>query len=451
MDGAIAEAGQHRRQIMARGARRASQLGRRHRTDPGAPACARPPPTPRPCRRAGRAARARDSRSRDRLPRKSRHRAARRRRRAISARRALPLQRPEQRRASSPRALQHAVEINGFGAEPHAEPRELSGGPRRPAPRVAPRHRRRATRRALRKAERRGRAPRREFGVARAQQRRKAPALFIAPRKNRPGAGARFAQRRLEEIAGEYLDPRLERAFAGIEPPDRAAAPEQRAIGARANSSSGAAASSRTRAAISPRSTRWAAASKVLASPPSAHGIGHEAEAVEPADRLALDLDLAGAADRGQQLARRGEPLHQESRAAIDEALGDAVVQRVGEPVLDGARALLPLRGVGEPVRRDARYRSRCGYARCASSACRYRRRRGRAGSTWPATQSTGSRSVRPAQMAIDLPEEARMGVAHHLAEVGDLADLPEQPHRVAGWRPAPRSRRCAPARASAR
>ena len=53
----------------------------------------------------------------------------------------------------------------------------------------------------------------------------------------------------------------------------------------------------------------------------------------------------------------------------------------------------------------------------------------------------------RPGEMAIDLRQEPRMGVAHHLAEVGDLADLPEQPHRAAVGGALGDLGRCAPAR----
>ena len=41
---------------------------------------------------------------------------------------------------------------------------------------------------------------------------------------------------------------------------------------------------------------------------------------------------------------------HEKRRAAIDKALGDAVVQRVGQPVLDAAGALLPLGRALDPV-----------------------------------------------------------------------------------------------------
>ena len=58
---------------------------------------------------------------------------------------------------------------------------------------------------------------------------------------------------------------------------------------------------------------------------------------------------------------------HEDARAAIDEALRQLLVQRVGQPVLDGAGALRPVRGVGKPVvtvrreRPGARRRDRSG------------------------------------------------------------------------------------------
>ncbi len=81
--------------------------------------------------------------------------------------------------------------------------------------------------------------------------------------------------------------------------------------------------------------------------------VGDKAQAVEPADIGALDPDLAGRRHRGGQRVLGGELAHQKGRAPIDEALGDAVVQRVGEPVLDAAGALLPGRRAVDPVGRD--------------------------------------------------------------------------------------------------
>src|SRR2546430_1387481 len=82
-----------------------------------------------------------------------------------------------------------------------------------------------------------------------------------------------------------------------------------------------------------------------------AAGSGHEAETVDPADIAALDMDLAAFVYRRQQLGLAGQVPHQQGGAAIDKALGDAVVQRVRQPVLDTAGALLPVAGAVDPVR----------------------------------------------------------------------------------------------------
>ena len=64
------------------------------------------------------------------------------------------------------------------------------------------------------------------------------------------------------------------------------------------------------------------------------------------ADRVALHDDLAAAGDGGEQLlALAGvEAAHQVRGAAVDEAAGQALVQGVGQHVLDLARAALPVR-----------------------------------------------------------------------------------------------------------
>ena len=41
---------------------------------------------------------------------------------------------------------------------------------------------------------------------------------------------------------------------------------------------------------------------------------------------------------------------HQKCRAAIDKALGNTVVQRIGQAILDAAGAFLPIGGVLDPV-----------------------------------------------------------------------------------------------------
>ena len=107
-------------------------------------------------------------------------------------------------------------------------------------------------------------------------------------------------------------------------------------------------------------------------------GVGDEAEALEPADEVRLDVDRAVVADIGGQLLLGAQALHQRAGAPVDEALRQLLVQRIRQRILDLARAALPVRGVLQPVGRDWTRTSTCGCARCASPACRCRRRCGR-------------------------------------------------------------------------
>ena len=83
--------------------------------------------------------------------------------------------------------------------------------------------------------------------------------------------------------------------------------------------------------------------------PPSASGANRKPSS-RPID-MALDHDFAGLADFGFEHRVLAQPPHQHAGAAIDEALGQPLVQRVGQLVLDRARDALPVLGIGEPVR----------------------------------------------------------------------------------------------------
>ena len=79
-------------------------------------------------------------------------------------------------------------------------------------------------------------------------------------------------------------------------------------------------------------------------------GIGREAEALESPDVVVLDRDRAVGRDIGVHLVLVAQALHERARALVDEALRELLVERVRERVLDGARALLPMGRVLEPV-----------------------------------------------------------------------------------------------------
>ena len=66
---------------------------------------------------------------------------------------------------------------------------------------------------------------------------------------------------------------------------------------------------------------------------------------------MALDDDFAGFRDFRFEHRVLSQPPHQHAGAAVDEALGQTLVQRVGQPVLYAAGDALPMLGIGEPVR----------------------------------------------------------------------------------------------------
>ena len=80
--------------------------------------------------------------------------------------------------------------------------------------------------------------------------------------------------------------------------------------------------------------------------------IDAELEAGQVADRLGPDADFAVGGDGHRQRigAARADVAHQHGGAAVDEALGQPLVERVGQPRLDLARALGPFRRLGQPV-----------------------------------------------------------------------------------------------------
>ena len=66
--------------------------------------------------------------------------------------------------------------------------------------------------------------------------------------------------------------------------------------------------------------------------------IGRELEALQRSDVLAFDDHVAGLGDFGLEHGVFSQAPHQNAGATVDEALGEAFVQRVGELVLDASR-----------------------------------------------------------------------------------------------------------------
>src|SRR5262245_42396674 len=73
-------------------------------------------------------------------------------------------------------------------------------------------------------------------------------------------------------------------------------------------------------------------------------------KAVQPADIMVFNQDGAVAADVGLQLLLVTQTAHQDGGAAVDEAPCQAFMQRIGQCVLDGAGALLPMLRIVQPV-----------------------------------------------------------------------------------------------------
>ena len=94
---------------------------------------------------------------------------------------------------------------------------------------------------------------------------------------------------------------------------------------------------------------------------------------------MALDGHGAIPADPRQDRAGAvAQAAQQRAGAAVDEALHQLLMQRVGQAILQGAGAPLPALADRRASRRDWRHRRACAPGRDAPTACRCRRRCGR-------------------------------------------------------------------------
>ena len=177
--------------------------------------------------------------------------------------------------------------------------------------------------------------------------------------------------------------------------------------------------------------------------------VGLEAQPEQAADGEPLHADLAVLRHLHHRAFRR-EPGH-DGGAALHELLGEPLVQRVGQAVLDRARALLPVRGIGAPS--PARWRD-VGPGPDGGDA---REQRvdvalGPIEARAPAPPSSRRAGAPPGRGRWrKIARAAACAPRADVAEVGHLADVPEQAHappasaraaasRVA--RPGPRSAR---------
>ena len=151
-----------------------------------------------------------------------------------------------------------------------------------------------------------------------------------------------------------------------------------------------------------------------------------EAEALEPADELVLDPDLAVLRHCGQQALPLLQPAHQDRGAPVHETLRQLHVQRIRQPVFYRTGLVAPmvrvvhpgpaLRDVGPGADVGQPLRQRVDVAIGSIDARDLPR------------QPVGRDAAAALQEAEDAHAEAGVLGERHLAEVGDLADVPEQP-----------------------
>ena len=235
--------------------------------------------------------------------------------------------------------------------------------------------------------------------------------------------------RAVEELAVQHLHARSQRAGAAPQPGDRHAVPDQRAVVAEREGGVGRGlhhgdAARHLLAQRPPCGTQHEALLVALGG-----RVGKEAETVDAADGVALDDDLAAAGDRRQQFLglARLQPAHQMRGAAIDEAAGQPFVQRVRQQFLDLARPALPVRAVQHPVAAggDIGPHPHAGEPlhQRVDVAVRAGQRADLRG------KPVGRQTLVARDVAEHPGAELGVRVVRQLAEVGDLAGLPQPPH----------------------
>ena len=78
--------------------------------------------------------------------------------------------------------------------------------------------------------------------------------------------------------------------------------------------------------------------------------VGDEFQAAHLADEMSLDRDFALCRDDRRQIVRTLQMLHQKSGAAVHEALGNPIMECIGQFILDADRSLLPMNRVVQPT-----------------------------------------------------------------------------------------------------
>ncbi len=155
-------------------------------------------------------------------------------------------------------------------------------------------------------------------------------------------------------------------------------------------------------------------------------GIGGETEPFELADMFRAERDRSGIIQPERQLLFIAQVTHQERRAPVDEALREPFVQGVRETILDRSRHPLPMRGIARPG-------GAMGGIGPGADLGEPSRKRidvaldGIEPSKLPLEPIFRQHAFITHQVAEDLAHEARMLVGRELAEIRQLASLPEQ------------------------
>ena len=82
-----------------------------------------------------------------------------------------------------------------------------------------------------------------------------------------------------------------------------------------------------------------------------AGGVGREAETIEAPDIVVLHQDPAVRTDLRRHLLLVAQPAHQHAGPTVNEALREPLVQSVRQLVLHGTGDVLPVLGIGKPIR----------------------------------------------------------------------------------------------------
>ena len=152
-------------------------------------------------------------------------------------------------------------------------------------------------------------------------------------------------------LVGRDPHARAQHILAGDDPADRVTRPADAAIGREHELFVGRLREPRGAGVDFARERATRGSMQRLCLRSGSRGISGKAKAFKPPDDMALHHDLAGFLDLGFEHRVFSQSPHQHAGTAIDEPLGETLVQGIGKLVLDGTRYRLPVLGIGQPVR----------------------------------------------------------------------------------------------------